>query len=207
MGMKRRRMAGLFALIAVLVTISTNVHADHDLGLDVSLISLGKSGDKSALSGGAQEASSMRRRKKPKVYESEKVLIHTGGPRPGVTRREFDASCDPQPVTQGVDAHVFEVPNRYQGYRWAILEWSGQVEAGLDYELHPYVYNGSCDRGRQYFGFHLDAQQGPWPGFGRFVVLESRQPPPVTAWVRIRPMTNSEKQLYGPQSKRKTRNN
>lgn len=90
------------------------------------------------------------KKKKPKPFISE--TVSTGIPHPvafsstgavnGVTAKEFTTTCS-TPISQGVDAWVFEVPANYTKID-ALIKAIGEPPGPLSYDLDLYFYDASC---------------------------------------------------------------
>jgi hypothetical protein len=89
-----------------------------------------------------------KKRKKPKPYTSEEgiiaaphtMLYATSGEVNSVTANEFETTCS-IPVSNGVDAYVYEVPAEYQKIEADI---SVTATAQVAWDLYAYFYKSDC---------------------------------------------------------------
>lgn len=98
----------------------------------------------------SQSALAGKKKKGPKPYKSEEVTIAIAHPifhgQTGevnnVTGNEFEQTCA-TPVSQGLDAHVFEVPAEYQKIQ-AGVKAIGVPGGPAGYDLDLIFYDANC---------------------------------------------------------------
>ena len=98
----------------------------------------------------SQAAFAGKKKKAPKPYKSEEVSLGvahtfaygTTGEVVSVTAQDFQQSCA-VPTSQGVDAHVFEVPPEYQKIA-AGVKAIGVAAGPVGYDLDMFFYDASC---------------------------------------------------------------
>ncbi len=98
----------------------------------------------------ALDATAAKKKKKTKPYKSEQVTL--GIPHPlaysatgsvnSVTAKEFENRCA-SPATNGVDAHIFEVPKDYQS-TVAIIDAVAAPLTPVPYDIDLYFYDADC---------------------------------------------------------------
>lgn len=100
--------------------------------------------------GAAALPASAGKKKKPKPYKADPhslVVAHTmlqsaTGEQNNVTLREFENRCSFPPVTQGLDAVVWEVPKEYQKIQSQIETFTTATQAWDHYFV---MYNDKCE--------------------------------------------------------------
>ena len=98
----------------------------------------------------SQAAFAGKKKKAPKPYKSEAVTIAVAHPIfhgqtgevNGITANEFEQNCA-VPTTQGLDAHVFEVPAEYQKLQ-AGVKAIGAPGGAAGYDLDLVFYDANC---------------------------------------------------------------
>ena len=135
-------------------------------------------------------------KKKPKPYKSEEgiiavahTLLHSStGEVNSVTAGEFEARCA-IPATNGLDAHVFEVPKAYQK---RTAEIAARSTASIAWDLYVFFYSKDCTRGPYSLGAQGSVAQadveGQMPKGTAYVLIANFAGEPASVYYELKPL-------------------
>ena len=135
------------------------------------------------------------KKKGPKPYKSEEGIIaapHTllfasTGELNSVTANEFEARCA-IPVTNGLDAYVYEVPKEYQKIEAKI---AARAKSMVAHDLYAFFYKADCTLqpySLQAAGtVHQSDVEGLMPAGTAWVLIADFAGDPATVWYELKP--------------------
>ncbi|HEX2195589.1 MAG TPA: hypothetical protein VHJ76_01580 [Actinomycetota bacterium] len=85
----------------------------------------------------------------PEPFTREGTISNPSPAGVGVTRAEFTASCPAEPSTQGIDGHLFVLPD--VPLKDALVELTG-ANAAADHDLRLTTWNADCTPGEEVTG-------------------------------------------------------